>query len=74
MVLMAPKVGRVTAQIVQKNLHHAGDGRPKIGLFGVIVNGFDRPGICEGQRNLNLANARREPFLRRGPCRVEPVQ
>jgi len=43
------------AKIVQKNLNHSGYGSPKIGLFAMIVDGFNGARIGEGQGNLNFA-------------------
>src|SRR6266404_3839018 len=52
----------VAAQVVEKDLHHAGEGRPKIGLLGVIMNRLDGAGISERQRNLDLALAAGKHF------------
>src|SRR5215467_8746816 len=48
------------AQIVKKDLHHAGARRPQIGLLGVIVDGLDGPRIGQRERDLNLARSLRD--------------
>src|ERR1700730_18584771 len=47
----------MAAQVAKKNLQHAGNRSPKIGLFGMVMNGFDRSGIGEGERDLNISCA-----------------
>src|SRR5580700_1652702 len=48
---------RMTPQIVEKNLNHPGQGRPKIGLLRMIVDRLNRVGISEREGNLNLSRA-----------------
>src|ERR1700719_2353472 len=45
----------MAAQIAEKNLKHARDGSPKIGLLRMVVNGFDRSGIGKRKRDLNIS-------------------
>ena len=39
----------VAAEVVEKDLYHARDWRPKIGLLGMIVDSFDGAGISQRQ-------------------------
>src|ERR1700680_18033 len=45
----------MAAQIAEKNLEHTGDRRPKIGLFRMVMNGFDSSGIGKRKRDLNIS-------------------
>src|SRR6266851_5053173 len=45
----------VAAEVVEKDLHHARDWRPKIALLGVVMDSLYGAGISQGQRDLYLA-------------------
>src|ERR1700730_11403521 len=45
----------MAAKIAEKNLEHAGDRSPKIGLLRVVMNGFDGSGIRKRKRDLNIS-------------------
>src|ERR1700738_1894631 len=45
----------MAAQVAEKNLKHAGNRSPKIGLLRVVMNGFDSSGIGKRKRDLNIS-------------------